>query len=206
VVRSVALVTLWLTSPMPLAAQNAGDWWVGLGDMPPGFHTIEVDSAYTIGGATPDEILGEMKRNGPGSDDVGLRLGLHVSQWRYSYQYTGGGQSGRCRLTEAQVLLRSVIVLPAWTDAATAPADVAAGWRPFLRSLTDHERGHRTRAKTQGANLWTSLLGLEAVDCPALERRVRETAESVLADGQEAQRRYDRETAHGATQGATWPH
>ncbi len=204
--RRLAVLFACFAGAVPAMAQDGGgDWWDDLKDMPPGFQVIEVDSVYAISGFTHDDVLREMHRNGPGADDVGVRLGLHVSQWRYSYQYADSGGSGRCRLTEAQVLLRSVIVLPDWTNASTAPPDVASGWRPFLRSLSDHEDGHRSRAMAQGVTLWTSLLGLEAADCPGLEARVRQTAESVLADGREIQSRYDRATGHGATQGATWP-
>lgn len=173
--------------------------------MSAGFHVIEVDSVYAISGFTYDDILRDMHRKGPGFDDIGVQLGLHLSQWRYSYEYTRSGGSMRCRLTEAQVLLRSVILLPDWTNASTAPSKIATGWRPFLRALTVHEEGHRSRALMQGVQLWTALLGLEAPDCGGLEDRVRATADRVLADGQAAQLAYDRQTGHGATQGATWP-
>ncbi len=202
--RAAALAS-WLALPLTpaIAAQN-GDWWEGLTEMPPGFHVIEVDSVYTISGFTISDVLGDMHRKGPGIDDIGVRLGLHVSQWRYSYEYTRGG-SRRCRLTEAQVLLRSVILLPEWTDVSRASHEVASGWHPFVRALTVHEEGHRSRALMQGVTLWTALLGLQASNCDELESLVRTTADRVLADGMAAQVAYDRETEHGAKQGATWP-
>jgi len=205
--RWVSWCALALALAPAAAAQEGvqGTWWSELEDMPPGFHTIEVDSIYRVSGFTRDDILREMHRKGPGVDNLGVRLGLHLSQWRYSYQYTYGGGNGRCRLTEAQVLLRSVIVLPRWTNVSTAPPLVARGWRPFVQALRAHEEGHRSRALAQGATLWTALLGLEASDCSALEDRVRETADTVLAEGQAQQVRYDEETGHGAAQGATWP-
>lgn len=184
---------------------SAQEWWDGLTELPPGLHVIEVDSTYTISGFTRDDILREMYRKGPGTDQLGPRLGLHVSQWRYSYEYTRSGSSRRCRVLEAQVLLRSVVVVPDWTNVSTVAPHVSAGWRSFLQALKVHEDGHRQRAKALGATLWTSLLGLEGTDCTELEAMVRATAEDVLADGQEAQLAYDRQTGHGATQGATWP-
>ena len=197
-------MALWAGGPSGLAAQE-GEWWTEIDRMASGFHAIEVDSVYEISGFTHEDILREMEHKGPRADAIGPRLGLHLSQWRYSYRYSGGGGSGRCRLTEAQVLLRSVIVLPEWTNASTAPPHVAEGWRPFMEALRRHEDGHRSRAKAQGAMLWTALLGLEAPRCDQLEARVRAAAEQVLADGESAQEAYDRETGHGAAQGATWP-
>jgi predicted secreted Zn-dependent protease len=187
------------------AADLAGqdDWARELGDLPPGPHTVEVDSVYRISGFSHDDLLREMLRKGPGTDEIGTRFGLHLSQWRYGYEYRSS--PGLCRLTEAQVLLRSVIITPEWTNVSTAPQELSRGWRPFVAALRTHEEGHRNRAKALGVFLWQALLGLEASSCDELERRVRDTAESVLADGREAQLAYDRDTGHGSTQGAVWP-
>ncbi len=187
------------------AQEPEDEWWAGIEKMSPGLHVIEVDSVYRISGFTHDDILREMLRKGPGTDEIGVRLGLHLSQWRYSYQFGIDGGSRRCRLTEAQVLLRSTIVLPLWTNLTTAPPGIVQGWREFVRALDAHERGHRNRAKAQGVFLWQSLLGLEAADCEALQALARSAAEQVLADGREAQLAYDRDTGHGTTQGARWP-
>lgn len=184
-----------------LAGQD--DWARELGDLPPGPHTVEVDSVYRISGFSHDDLLREMLRKGPGTDEIGTRFGLHLSQWRYGYEYRSS--PGLCRLTEAQVLLRSVIITPRWTNVSTAPPELSQGWRPFVAALRTHEEGHRNRARALGVFLWQALLGLEAPNCDELERRVRETAESVLADGREAQLAYDRDTGHGSTQGAVWP-
>jgi predicted secreted Zn-dependent protease len=179
------------------------DWEGELADLPSGPHTIEVDSTYRISGFSRNDLLRDMLRNGPGTDEIGTRFGLHVSQWRYGFAYRSA--PGVCHLTEAQVLLRSVIILPDWTNVSTAPPELSRGWRPFLRALRTHEEGHRNRARAQGVFLWQALLGLEAGTCEELEARVRETAESVLAEGREAQLTYDRETGHGSSQGAVWP-
>jgi len=181
------------------------DWWAGLEDQGPGLHVVEQDSSYRVSGFTYDDLYREMKRNGPGADDIGIRLGMHYSQWRWSFRYMTRPQGGRCRLSEATVLLRSRIVLPEWTNVSTAPRQIARGWRPFLDALRRHEEGHRNRAKAQGVFLWQSLLGLEAADCDALQVLVKNIADRVIAEGREAQVAYDRDTGHGVTQGAVWP-
>ena len=157
-----------------------------------------------MSGFTYDDIYRDMQRNGPGADEIGVRLGVHLSQWRWGFEYLFE-PGRRCRLVSATVVLRSSIVLPEWTNASTAPPDVVAGWRPFVQALRRHEEGHRSRARAQGAFLWQSLLGLEADTCEDLQTLVERTADRVIAEGREAQLAYDRDTGHGVTQGASWP-
>ena len=187
----------------PAAAQE-DDWWTELASRGSGMHVLEADSTYRVSGFTYDDIYREMQRNGPGTDEIGVRLGLHLSSWRWSYRFSQP-PAGRCSLVEATVLLKSTIVLPHWTNVSTAPPEITRGWRPFLEALTRHEEGHRSRAKAQGVFLWQSLLGLEADDCDTLQQLVDETAQRVIAEGREAQLAYDRDTGHGLTQGAAWP-
>lgn len=200
---ATVLIGLSLLVPAAAAAQEEEGWWTGM-DEAPGVHVAEVDSLYRISGFTHDDIYREMQRKGPGTDEIGVRLGLHVSQWRWSFRY-GEDPGGRCRLREARVLLRSTVVLPDWTNVSTVRPEVARGWREFVTALRGHEEGHRSRAKAQGVFLWQSLLGLEARTCDDLQRLVEATAEQVIEEGREAQLEYDRHTGHGATQGAVWP-
>ncbi len=187
----------------PVAAQGQG-WWEEFDHLGSGLHVVEIDSLYRVSGFTYADIYSAMQRSGPGTDEIGVRLGVHLSQWRWGFQYRMD-PGERCRLVEATVLLRSSIVLPEWTNVSTAPPEVRAGWRPFVRALRSHEEGHRNRARAQGVFLWQSLLGLEAADCADLQDIVEDTADRVIAEGREAQLAYDRDTGHGLTQGAVWP-
>lgn len=207
-VLAVALAFLALAAG-GLPAQEEGvdgeAWWAELAGAGPGLHLIEVDSAYEIRGRDYDDLLREMRRNGPGIDDSGTRFGVHVAAWRWSYRYRTGGGRTRCRVSEASVLLRSVIVLPKWVDRAGASRDVESAWPRFVAALTEHETGHRHRAKEYGVRLWQSLLGLEAATCEGLEALVSETAARIVEEGEAAQSEYDRDTGHGVRQGAMWP-
>lgn len=192
-----------------LAAQDGvgpGDeWWAGIPDPGPGVHVFEADSIYEIRGRSYDDLLREMRRKGPGVDDIGTRLGVHVAQWRWSYEYRTRGVRTRCRVTDASVLLRSVIVVPEWVDRSGAAREVARAWPRFVDALVTHELGHRTRARSLGVRLWQSLLGLQAETCDALGTLVSETAAQIVEEGEAAQLEYDRATEHGVRQGAVWP-
>lgn len=190
------------------AQEPAGEgegWWSELADAGPGVHVVEVDSMYRVRGLDYDDLLREMRRKGPGGEELGTRLGIHLADWRWSYTYRMRAGTGRCRVAEATVLLRSVIVRPDWVDAARAPREIAHDWPRFLAALLEHEMGHRRRARMQGVALWQSLLGLQAGSCEALEMLVRETADRVIAEGEADQEAYDRDTEHGIKQGAVWP-
>lgn len=180
-------------------------WWAGLSDPGPGLHVFEADSIYEIRGRSYDDLLAEMRRKGPGVDDIGTRLGVHVAQWRWSYEYRTGGADARCRVTDASVVLRSVIVLPRWVDRAGAVREVARAWPRFVDALVTHELGHRARSRTLGVRLWQSLLGLQAETCDALGTLLSETAARIVEEGEAAQLDYDRRTEHGVRQGAVWP-
>ncbi len=185
------------------AAEDA--WWRELGGPGPGLHVIEVDSTYRIRGHDYDDLLREMRRKGPGTDEIGTRLGVHVARWRWSYDYWTGGRNGRCRVTDVSVALRSIIVLPEWVREPGASADLVRRWPRFRDALVEHEMGHRNRARAQGVVLWQSLLGLQAETCEELRTLVSETATRVVSEGEAAQLEYDRDTAHGLRQGAVWP-
>lgn len=201
---ALSVIGLWTVRDVgPLAGQDE-EWWETVEELGSGFHVVEGDSTYRVSGFTYDDIFREMQLNGPGADDIGVRLGMHLSEWRWSFRYTSE-PGGRCGLGEATVLLRSRIVMPEWTNVSTAPPEIARGWRPFLDALRRHEEGHRNRAKAQGIFLWQALLGLEASDCDELRDIARSTADRVIAEGREAQVAYDRDTGHGLTQGAVWP-
>jgi predicted secreted Zn-dependent protease len=198
------LVVCFTAAWSPVAGQGPAEWWDDIDAAPPGMHVVEADSVYRVSGFTYDDIYREMQRNGPGADDIGTRLGLHMSQWRYSFELVERPGAG-CRLIDPKVLLHSTIILPNWTNVSTAPPAITSGWRPFIAALRRHEEGHRSLAKSQAERLWQSLLGLEARDCEALRERVVTVAGRVLDEGETAQAAYDRETGHGLTQGASWP-
>lgn len=191
--------------PGPPGPPEGPDWWSEIEARGPGFHLLEVDSIYRISGSGYDELARAMARHGPGTDEIGTRLGLHRADWRWSYRYRRDGRPGRCRLAEATVILRSVIVLPEWSNRSTAPAGMAERWREFVRALRYHEEGHRARARRLGVTLWQSLLGLEAATCDALRERAERSARHAIEDGERVQLKYDRDTGHGAAQGARWP-
>lgn len=108
--------------------------------------------------------------------------------------------SGRCRITKVTTRLRSEVQLP---ELRRATPDQRALFDRYLPALSRHEQGHvqfgrdAARAIDQGiAELPT------ASDCATLERQANALGHRLLREHAERERQYDRDTRHGASQGA----
>jgi predicted secreted Zn-dependent protease len=108
--------------------------------------------------------------------------------------------SGRCRITEVTTRLRSEVQLP---QLQRATPEQRALFERYLPALSRHEQGHvqfgrdAARAIDQGiAQLPT------APDCATLEREANALGHRLLREHAEREKLYDRDTRHGASQGA----
>ncbi len=104
--------------------------------------------------------------------------------------------SGRCAITEVTTRLRTQVQLP------ELPAQQAVFDR-YLSALSHHEEGHVQFGRDAAQAIDEGIAALPAApDCAALERRANTLGHRLLREHAEREKQYDRDTRHGASQGA----
>lgn len=124
------------------------------------------------------------------------------TDWSAQADYRWWKESdGRCRITNSHVTLAIVITLPRL--AADAPAATRARFDSYLVRLREHEDGHTRVARETAFAIESRIRSLpEAKSCEALEASAEAARKALMDEAREREKRYDRDTQHGATQGA----
>lgn len=108
--------------------------------------------------------------------------------------------SGRCAITEVTTRLRTEVQLPELRSGT--PAQQAVFDR-YLSALSHHEEGHVQFGRDAAQAIDEGIAALPAApDCAALERRANTLGHRLLREHAEREKQYDRDTRHGASQGA----
>lgn len=108
--------------------------------------------------------------------------------------------SGRCAITEVTTRLRTEVQLPELRSGT--PAQQAVFDR-YLRALSHHEEGHAQFGCDAAQAIDQGIAALPAApDCATLERQANALGHRLLPEHAEREKQYDRDTRHGASQGA----
>jgi predicted secreted Zn-dependent protease len=155
--------------------------------------------SYAVEGASLGGLLASLRARGP--QDGGETWAANTA-WIFRWSYRTVADPD-CRVAAAHVDLALTSTAPEWQ----APPDVApslvTAWDGYLANVEIHEHGHQEIAESSAAELVQALQALPAqTRCDDLATAARGAAGTVLARHAEAQAAYDRETAHGAAQGA----
>ncbi len=95
--------------------------------------------------------------------------------------------------------------LPRWTPSPEASPALRRDWTRFEAALARHEARHRQIAVAWAGRVRGSLEGLTAPTCVDAEAEARRRVDILRIEADAEHRRYDAETGHGLTEGATWP-
>lgn len=151
---------------------------------------------YDVTGRTPAAIRASMNAQRPTDSNDGKRVDA-LSRWSMRWRWRGDGRGG-CDLATTQIDYSATVLLPRLADPAALSAANLARWQLYLAALTRHEDGHLRHAHEQ---VGTVLAAMRAATCAT----ATEVGRATLARIAEHDVAYDRETKHGATQGATFP-
>ncbi|HEX8298184.1 MAG TPA: DUF922 domain-containing protein [Rubricoccaceae bacterium] len=174
---------------------------------------IEIDAArpvrthiseapYAVTGATEEAITASMVQAAP-SEGTERFFGLTTTELAFRYHRTQ--TAGGCALRDVRVDLAVTVALPRWTRPPEAPYALARDWSRFETALRRHEDHHRELAEAGAEAVRAELDGLAAPTCAEADAEARRRAERAGIENEAAHRRYDDETGHGQTQGASWP-
>ena len=108
--------------------------------------------------------------------------------------------AGHCRIARVSTRLSTRIQMPVLRTATDAQQ---ARFARYARALHQHEQGHVQFGRRAAQSIDQGIAALsEAPDCPTLERQANALGHRLLAEQATLEKTYDRDTRHGATQGA----
>ena len=119
-------------------------------------------------------------------------------QWNFRWWEE---RDGRCRITSNQTRLQAEITLP---RLVTSDPAVRRRFDRYLDALRAHEMEHVAIARRYGRRIDEGIRRLPQMSsCAALSRAANALGENLLREAGAAEREMDRQTAHGARQGAS---
>ena len=161
------------------------------------FYEVHADDVYTL--------IDALDHSHPGSQQG---KGAHSrTHYALSVRYTAVAAGEGCQWENMGVEVDLSTWLPEWKNPPDKPESLIEQWSPFLQGLEDHEAGHRDLAREAAAELSLALDSLDvsrfsALPCRSLHREVSRLQTRTLMRLALNQRRYDRRTRFGATQGS----
>jgi predicted secreted Zn-dependent protease len=159
---------------------------------------------YAIEGTTAQDLRREMNTKGP-QGTGGRRFDGYTRwyvSWRYQYKRTDGG----CAIASVATNVKSTITLPQWRNEDRADSATRAQWSRYLSALDLHEQGHRRHGVDAAHEIDAAIAAMPpAGSCDALGANANALGMRILQKYQQRDLDYDRDTNHGATQGARFP-
>jgi predicted secreted Zn-dependent protease len=163
---------------------------------------VQVTSAasfYDVEGSDVRTLLASLRQRGP-ADGHGTWAASTGWVFRWSYQPV---VDAGCHVELASVALDLTYTYPHWAATPDATAALVTAWQRYLERVELHEHGHRDIAQGAADDLVRTLEALPAqTTCEDLAVNARAAVDELLIRHAQAQVTYDRETGHGATQGA----
>lgn len=182
VAASVVLATVWVVA-------HAGDARVVY---------------YDVAGNSASKLRSAMDRDGP-LDPTGKRFDGRTT-WQLTWNFRYGPNGDQCKIKRMSTSLDATIVLPRWVHDGRVSASLARKWDSYLAALRRHEDGHY--AHGLAAQKEIEALGQSfhvAGACSAIAKAFNDEASSIIARYQGLDAKYDLDTDHGKSQGATFP-
>ncbi len=160
---------------------------------------------YQIYGNTASQLRTQITHCAPGATGSSIAEFTGETSYSLSWQYNTLVGNNGCTVTNVQVGLHIATALPAWQPATQAASGLSSRWQQFASALATHEHGHAILDANYAASLVQQLNALGNMDCDAVTSTVQNTVNSVVRGLNTANDAYDRQTDHGATQGAVLP-
>jgi len=158
---------------------------------------------YEIAGGSAAALRQQMNQDGPA--EQGRHYDAHTD-WNVKWAYPFDRSNGRCATGPVTVTLTITYRLPVWDGESGAPPDLLEKWHTYMQALRTHEDGHAEHGRDAADEVIAALSGLPPADaCPAMDSAANSTARAITDRYAAEDVTYDRDTNHGATQGARFP-
>ncbi len=157
---------------------------------------------YPVEGRTDAELARALDASAPRIDGRRFR---GTTDWRVRWSYRYAPDRGGCAMTAVRVELDLTTTLPRWEAPPDPDPALAQRWSLYRQALAGHEAGHRAYAIRAASEVAEELRGLRARHCGGMTAAANALGRTIVARWRGENLRYDRDTAHGRTQGAGWP-
>lgn len=162
--------------------------------------TIKNDN-YTISGNNVDDVWDEIREHGPKNDEGDSYTGY--TYWYIHWNYEQSNTAKGCKATDITVPVEVTFTMPHLKPTAETPNDVIVKWNTFMKNLQQHENGHKDIAIEAAQEIYDTLQTLPAATtCRALGLLVDKKARTIIDTYKQKEKKYDKDTNHGETQGA----
>lgn len=159
---------------------------------------------YSIDGATPADLRRELNAKGPMGS--GGRRFDGYTRWYVSWQYRYNRTDGGCAIGSVSTHVKVTMTLPRWSSPSRGDDATRQQWARYLSALELHEQGHRRHGIDAGHEVDRAIAAMPpAAHCDALGAAANALGASILKKYNQRDLDYDRDTQHGATQGARFP-
>jgi predicted secreted Zn-dependent protease len=162
-------------------------------------------SYYEITGTTANDLRAQMDRLGPVSRFNSRHDGY--TDWYVNWSYPYSTTNSSCTAGPIGVKVTITFIFPKWEAPSETPKGLVEDWTNYLNALQTHEHGHKAVAIEAGREILRSLKALPAYrSCEELEQAADITGQQILIGFRQKENDYDRDTAHGITQGVQFPY
>jgi predicted secreted Zn-dependent protease len=174
-----------------------------LGLVPSTPTVVERTEYYEVSGSSERELRVAIDQARP-KDQEGVRHDAVTNwdvRWKYRYETVNTG----CALASLETTLEVVSIFPRWSNRGSG-SPLAQRWDKYLAALDEHEVGHLQIARRAAREIHERLSELNlARTCPLLKESIDSKGRALLDQFRSEGAEYDRQTKHGASQGARFP-
>lgn len=154
---------------------------------------------YAVTGATPREIRASISQSRPWKTSYSWD---GFTTWKVTWRFQTAQEPDGCRLVSFRPEAVIATTLPRWNPPSDVKTEVKQSWQRFFVALSQHEAGHARFAYGAVEEMRRKMAGLPVMACDELKRTINDTASKIMEDFRRRERDYDKQTQHGATQGA----
>lgn len=156
---------------------------------------------YFLSAENLNRLHWKLKRNLI-TDNYGNKF-IALTSWDVSWQVHTLSDNEKCAVSDVVIAVDIKYTYPKWSNIIFAPTIDRTIWNRFITNLKKHEEGHAEIGKEAGEMIEKALLEIKpAPTCAELEEIVRARANAIHQEYALKDEAYDRETNHGANQGA----
>lgn len=148
---------------------------------------------YDIDAVEPEAIRAQLAERHLHADDGDYEA---YTQWYYQWHWDAAPNGG-CGTSNAEVTLKTKVILPRLTHLDSVRPAVASAWRSYVDALAKHEAGHVRLAEDGRATVGDAVRTSSCADANTAGQHALDRLRQDQAD-------YDRRTDHGRNQGVTF--